>query len=91
MKINKLENSILIGFLKQGKSTRALDNMLKVKDAHGWPSWEILQKYNLKNKDKGILFLYKNRELNFLFKKLKDYGGPVCQDRFFSNLRWIPS
>jgi hypothetical protein len=20
-----------------------------------------------------------------------DYGGPVCQDRFFSNLRWIPS
>lgn len=68
------EKLVLINFLKTGLSTRELDNLIgydKIK-TKGWKSFEILKKYNLKNKDKGKLFLYSNSHCLKFIKKLKE-------------------
>jgi len=66
------EKLVLINFLKTGLSTRALDNLMgcdKTK-TRGWKSFEILRRYNLKDSDKGVLFLYSNSQCISFIKKL---------------------
>ncbi len=56
--MNKKEYIVLLNFLKSGLSTRQLDKLLDYSNSRGWVSWDILKKYNLRNSDKGKLFLY---------------------------------
>lgn len=53
---------VLLNFLKSGFSTRKLDKLLGYSNTKGWKSWEILKKYELKNEDKGKLFLYSAKQ-----------------------------
>jgi len=73
--MNNKEKLVLIGFLKNGLSTRELDNLLghDKNKTKGWKSFEILKKYNLKNSYKGKLFLYSNTQCISLIKMLGDF------------------
>ena len=68
--MDKTENTILLNFLKNGLSTRQLDNLLNQKDTDGWISWKILKKYKLTKSDKCRLFLYSNSQCNEIITKL---------------------
>jgi len=74
--MDKTENLVLLGFLKNSLSTRELDKLLgyNKKKTKGWKSFEILKKYNLKNEDKGKLFLYSNSQSLKIIKELKKYN-----------------
>lgn len=64
MGLEKRDMDVLVNFLKSGLSTRDLDRILGYSGTRtrGWNSWNILQKYNLKDTDKGKLFVYSGKQ-----------------------------
>ena len=70
--MNKNEIDTLLYFLKAGYSTRELDKRMGFSSnkSKGWKSWDILQKYNIKTKDKGKLYVYTSRQARLIIKDI---------------------
>ncbi len=86
-RIYKREVIILLNFLKSSFSTRKLDELLGLdkEKSKGYPSWEILKKYNIENNDKGRLFCFREQECVSIIKKIIDCKSRTEVQKIFGN------
>jgi hypothetical protein len=103
--LNRNDAKILILFLRDGASTREIDNRLghDPRRTRGWHSWDVLKQYRLRHRDKGSLFVLGSRETGAAIRaivkartrsavqKILDDVKASCLQRYDSTFVLAPS